>query len=209
MVYKTEQEEFWAGEFGRQYSSRNQGAELGTSKLLQFGHMLRRAPGIASCVELGCNVGLNLAALRKIYPEARLAGYEINDVAAGIAREAKVADIFEGTILDPIEGHYDLSFICCVLIHIDPGEVQKVYDNLYNLSGRYILVNEYYNPSPVTVTYRGTEDRLFKRDFAGELIDRYGLRLLDYGFFYRRDNCMRQLDDSTWFLLEKADRPCP
>jgi hypothetical protein len=64
------------------------------------------------------------------------------------------------------------------------------------------MVCEYYNPVPVAVPYRGNTDRLFKRDFAGEMIDRYGLRLIDYGFVYRRDGYFPQ-DDVTWFLMEK------
>jgi spore coat polysaccharide biosynthesis protein SpsF len=66
-----------------------------------------------------------------------------------------------------------------------------------------ILMGEYYNPSPTAIPYRGHADRLFKRDFAGELLDRFpDLRLIDYGFAYRRDPAFPQ-DDITWFLLEK------
>ena len=54
----------------------------------------------------------------------------------------------------------------------------------------------------MTVNYRGHDNRLFKRDFAGELIDKFGLKLRDYGFLYHRDNYFPQ-DDLTWFLLEK------
>ena len=62
---------------------------------------------------------------------------------------------------------------------------------------------EYYNPTPVEVTYRGNTGKLFKRDFAGELLDKYSdLELVDYGFIYHRDNCFPQ-DDITWFLMEK------
>ena len=51
------------------------------------------------------------------------------------------------------------------------------------------------------VTYRGHTGRLFKRDFAGELLDKYqDLELLDYGFQYHRDYNFPS-DDSTWFLL--------
>jgi hypothetical protein len=50
--------------------------------------------------------------------------------------------------------------------------------------------------------YRGHADRLFKRDFAGDLIEKYGMKLVDYGFVYKRDNWAPQ-DDITWFLLEK------
>jgi hypothetical protein len=65
------------------------------------------------------------------------------------------------------------------------------------------MVCEYYNPAPVIVHYRGHADRLFKRDFAGELMEQWNLRLIDYGFAYRRDKYLPYQDDVTWFLLEK------
>lgn len=90
-----------------------------------------------------------------------------------------------------------------VLIHINPDYLPIVYDKLYETSRRYICVAEYYNPFPVEVLYRGNEEKLFKRDFAGELMDRHSdLVLVDYGFQYHRDNVF-PLDDITWFLLEK------
>ena len=90
-----------------------------------------------------------------------------------------------------------------MLIHIHPDHLTTVYDQLYNSSRKYILMAEYYNPSPVSVNYRGHEDRLFKRDFAGEIMDRYSdLKLIDYGFAYHRDPVWPQ-DDITWFLMEK------
>ena len=67
---------------------------------------------------------------------------------------------------------------------------------------RYVLVAEYYNPAPTSINYRGYGERLFKRDFAGELIDHYELKLIDYGFIYKRDNWAPR-DDMTWFLLDK------
>lgn len=69
-------------------------------------------------------------------------------------------------------------------------------------SHRYIRVAEYYNSSLSSITYRGEQDKLFKRDFAGDLIERYRMKLVDYGFLYKRDNWAPQ-DDITWFLLEK------
>ena len=63
---------------------------------------------------------------------------------------------------------------------------------------------EYYNPSPVTIEYRGEKDKLFKRDFAGEMLDKYqDLKLIKYGFIYKRDTTFPQ-DDITWFLMEKS-----
>jgi len=95
----------------------------------------------------------------------------------------------------------DLVFTKYVLIHINPDMLNKIYENIYNLSKKYILICEYYNPVPTVVNYRGNEEKLFKRDFAGEIIEKYNLKLIDYGFIYKRDLNFPQ-DDMTWFLLE-------
>jgi pseudaminic acid biosynthesis-associated methylase len=80
----------------------------------------------------------------------------------------------------------------------------QVYDKLFGSCGRYFLVADYYNSSLVAIPYRGHTDRLFKRGFAGEIIDRYPqMQLVDYGFAYRSDPNFPQ-DDVTWFLLEKS-----
>ena len=204
MTFKTEQEKFWAGEFGNEYLKRNQGEPLIVSNVVLFSRILQRAPQVKSIVELGCNIGLNLQALQRIDKDFVLRGHEINHTAAQQASQLGIAEIVEGTILDPLPAttQYDLAFTKGVLIHINPEQLDKVYDNLYRLSRRYIVVVEYYNPTPVVVNYRGNTDRLFKRDFAGEMIDKFGLRLLDYGFVYHRDSYFPQ-DDANWFLLEK------
>jgi spore coat polysaccharide biosynthesis protein SpsF len=103
----------------------------------------------------------------------------------------------------PVAETFDLVLVKGVLIHINPDLLPAVYDRLYRSSRRLILVCEYYNPSPVVIPYRGHADRLFKRDFAGEILDTYSdLVLLDYGFAYRRDPAFPQ-DDVTWFLMER------
>ena len=93
-----------------------------------------------------------------------------------------------------------------VLIHISPDYLPHVYDLLFEASNRYICIIEYYNPTPVEMTYRGHRGKLFKRDFAGEILDRYkDLILASYGFVYHRDNNFPQ-DDINWFLLEKMTK---
>ena len=55
-------------------------------------------------------------------------------------------------------------------------------------SKKYILISEYYNPTPVQVTYRGHKNRLYKRDFAGDLLKKFKkIKLVDYGFIYKND----------------------
>lgn len=78
----------------------------------------------------------------------------------------------EASILDvEFKSSFDLTFIKGVLIHINPDRLSDVYERLHRFSNRYICLAEYYNPSPVALLYRGNEERLYKRDFAGEMLD--------------------------------------
>lgn len=203
MSYITEQEAFWAGDFGKNYIERNSSEKLLFSKVAMWSKILRSANSVKSIKELGCNIGLNLLALNKLNPELELSGIEINAEAAKQAKALNVAEITNGTILEKANNDKaDIVFTAGVLIHINPDHLNSVYYNLVNSSNRYIMIAEYYNPSPASINYRGHKERLFKRDFAGELIEQYDLKLVDYGFIYKRDNWAPQ-DDITWFLLEK------
>ena len=94
-------------------------------------------------------------------------------------------------------------FTKTVLIHLDEKDLEKAFKCLYEYSNRYILIAEYYNPVPVTVKYRGHDNKLFKRDFCEDLCKLFpDLKLINYGFVYRNDTFF-PLDDITWFLLEK------
>jgi pseudaminic acid biosynthesis-associated methylase len=203
--YTTQQEQFWAGEFGSEYIERNKGEQLLASNLNFFVKALKQAGKIESCHEFGANIGMKLRALKMLYPNANLTASEINPEASKILTEfVGKQNVYEGSIFDyPISKQFDLSLIKGVLIHINPDMLDIVYQKLYGASKKYILVCEYYNPSPVEINYRGHSDKLFKRDFAGELMDKYSdLVLVDYGFAYRRDPAFPQ-DDITWFLIEK------
>ena len=199
----TEQEHFWAGDFGHEYLNRNTSAQLLTAKIAMWSNILRSTHGVHSIQELGCNVGLNLLALKQLKPELKLSGIEINAEAVKQAASLNVAEIQQGTVLEKMSTPMvDLTFTAGVLIHINPDYLKQVYENLVSQSCRYIVIAEYYNPSRTSVTYRGHQDRLFKCDFSGELMDQYHLKLIDYGFIYHRDNWAPQ-DDITWFLMEK------
>lgn len=160
-TYRTEQEAFWAGDFGTEYIQRNQGDALLASNLAFFSRCLRAARGLASCIEFGANIGMNLKALRLLRPGLDCHAIEINAEAARLLAEViPPANVHQGSILE-----------------FEPRR---------------------------TIRYRGQGDRLFRRDFAGEILDRLAcMRLVDYGFAYRRDPSYPQ-DDATWFLLEKA-----
>lgn len=209
MKFSTEQEAFWAGEFGSQYTSRNDSSAVLGSNLSLFARALRRAGAIESCIEFGANVGLNLRALKVLFPHMTQMGVEINaDAAHTLAAQIGAANVFHCSLADYVPVvKADLSLVKGVLIHINPEMLAATYRMLYEASSRWLLICEYYNPSPVAVQYRGHQGRLFKRDFAGDVLDTFpDLHLVDYGFVYRRDPVFPQ-DDVTWFLLEKLSRP--
>ncbi len=204
-IYKTEQEAFWAGEFGDNYAIRNKGDALIASNLALFTKIFSSASSIRSVIEFGSNIGLNLLAIRQLLPEVDLSAIEINRNAAEQVERIGGVTLYNQSIFDFVPNRQrDFVFIKGVLIHINPEMLPQVYDLLYQTSSRYISLTEYYNPLPVSVLYRGHDDKLFKRDFAGEMLDRYpDLRLVNYGFTYHRDNNF-VFDDETWFLLEKS-----
>lgn len=203
--YTTDQEAFWAGEFGTAYIERNQGDALLASNLDFFAKALRAARGLGSCIEFGANIGMNLKALKLLRPGIEAHAIEINaDAARALGQLLPAERVYHTSILEFAPARtWDLALIKGVLIHIHPDALPQVYDKLVAATHRYLLVAEYYNPAPVAIPYRGHSDRLFKRDFAGEILDRYPqMQLVDYGFAYRRDPNFPQ-DDITWFLLEK------
>jgi pseudaminic acid biosynthesis-associated methylase len=203
--YKTEQEKFWAGDFGSEYISRNRGEQLLAANLNFFSKALAATRALGSCIEFGANIGMNLRALKLLYPAIEARGIEINaEAARQLADVITPANVHHCSILDFEPGaKADLALIKGVLIHLNPDVLDSVYEKLEQATSRYLLVAEYYNPSPVAISYRGHSDRLFKRDFAGEILERHPrFQLVDYGFAYRRDPAFPQ-DDITWFLMEK------
>jgi len=203
--FKTKQESFWAGDFGNEYTVRNKGDQLVASNTALFTKILARTANIRSVIEFGANIGLNLKAISHLLPRAEIAAIEINEKAVRELNDwGGVSELHQKSILDFQPARkWDMALIKAVLIHINPDSLGAAYDVLYRSSGRYICIVEYYNPSPMEITYRGHAGKLFKRDFAGEMLDRFStLRLVDYGFVYHRDPNFPQ-DDCTWFLLEK------
>lgn len=200
---RTEQEAFWAGEFGDAYSQRNVGEAWVQSNRALFSEALYELQ-IDSVLELGANIGLNLRALQSLLPNADLAAVEINESAVRELAETG-CQVHHTSVLDfAPERTFDLVFTKGVLIHVAPEELSRFYDVMYASSGRYIFLAEYFSPRPEMIPYRGEIDRLFRRDFAGELLERFpDLRLLRTGFASRHGR--HPQDDLTWFLMEKGD----
>lgn len=197
---KTDQEVFWEGGFGDEYTDRVV-HPIGP-QLNLFSKILSRTKPIESVFEIGTNRGMNLDAIKSLLPDVQTNGIEINKYALDIAKN-NGHKISQCSVLDymPTEKH-DLVFTRNVLIHINPEYLDIVYQKMFDTSSNYILIDEYFNPTPVTVEYRGNKGQLFKRDFAKELMHKFDLALVDYGFTWKQDPFF-PLDDTNWFLFRK------
>jgi hypothetical protein len=65
-IFQTEQEKFWAGNFGDEYNKRNADKELIAGNLYLFSELFKKMVGIKSLIEFGANIGLNLVAIKKL-----------------------------------------------------------------------------------------------------------------------------------------------
>lgn len=202
----------WEGEFGNQYAERNEGKVASNTAL--FAKILQRTHGITSVLEFGCGTGQNLEAIQTLIRPVDLYGIEINQKAFLRANGLDRMSIgMRDFVADGVPSVWpqtcDLAMTKGVLIHTAPADLPKAYDRLIDHSSKYILIAEYYNPTPVEVMYRGMPAALWKRDFCKEIMDRAAyqhhifLRLIDYGFQYHGDPNFPQ-DDITWFLMEKV-----
>lgn len=201
-----EMEQFWSGEFGTQYIERCKDSSIVSSNIALFSKVLSScSEPVKEIIEYGSNIGLSLLALKSLLPHCEdISAVEIHELAVERCQELiKPKHIYRESILD-FEPDYQRDFVLVkgLLIHIHADMLQKAYEKLYQTSKKYICICEYYNPTPVEVVYHET-GRIYKRDFCGEMMDKYpGLKLVDYGFVYHRDYKFPQ-DDMNWFLLEK------
>ena len=206
MAFNNEQEAFWAGEFGTDYIERNRlSPQVFAATANMWSTILGRMRSVpASVLELGTNIGNNLHVLNMLLPQAQLAGVEINPVAAAEVERWGRAAVFHTSILDfAPERTWDLVFTSGVLIHINPKSLPTVYALMHKAAARYVCVAEYYSPRPEEIPYRGHSNKMYRRDFAGEILDAFpDLGLRGYGFAYHRDPLF-PLGDLTWFLMEK------
>jgi spore coat polysaccharide biosynthesis protein SpsF len=204
----SQQGDLWEGEFGRQYTARNSPTVMSTRAF--FRRALKNADQTPKAVlEFGANKGHNLLAIEHVTNITSTYGVEINPQAAEIL-EANASVVFQMDALNfDITGLVDLVVSKGFLIHINPADLWRMYEIMYNASTRYILIAEYHAATCTPVAYRNLEGYLWRNDFAGQMLNQFNgkLELVDYGFVYHlasRAQADTQ-DDVTWFLMEKSD----
>lgn len=208
-ITMTEQLIFWLNEFGHEYMERNLPDKLKIAALTKaWARILNILPTneINSILEVGCNVGLNLQAL-KLLTHAKLYGVEpfakaLNKCVENDILSPENAFVSSADLLDMFQDNQvDLVFTSGVLIHIATNDLKRATDNLIRVAKKYIVCIEYFSDREEEIAYRGHRQVLFKRDYGAFYLDNYNcLKLKDYGFFWKRATL---LDNATWWLFEK------
>lgn len=208
----TEQEKAWSGEFGREYTERNnlsvqQADEIsknrfGITRTEMNSEFIGQMSRQIKILEVGSNIGNQLMILQNMGFQ-HLYGIELQWDAVEIARErTKNINIIQGSAFDiPFKDKYfDLVFTSGVLIHIAPSDIGKILKEIYRCTTRYIWGNEYFAEKYTEINYRGHENLLWKTNFAKLYLDAFNdLRLVKEKRFKYSDS----ENEDCMFLLEK------
>lgn len=193
MDIEHEHELWWASEFGDAYTERNQ---VDPAERLPFWRSIISKTQPDGVLEVGCNRGHNLLAIRECKPDARLIGIDVNEKALMEASEAGIESAFNMPAIEAGVCFWeiaDLSFTCGVLIHIPPAKLNETMASILLTSKKYVLAVEYDDTEEVEVEYRGFSDRLWRRPY-GKLYEDLGCRLIESGPAEGFDQC-------TYWLL--------
>jgi pseudaminic acid biosynthesis-associated methylase len=212
---KTEQEQKWANEFGNEYIDRNPKniQELDNIYIKSFGitrtslnkEFLLDLSRDIKILEVGCNVGAQLTGLQELGFED-LTGIEISKKATEQAKQnTKNINFLNASALNlPFKDNsFDLTFTAGVLIHINPRDLNKVIDEIYRTSKKYIWGWEYFSEECQEIEYRGNKNMLWKNNFMQLFLDRHrDLKII-------KQKKVKYLDSKNqdhMFLLEKANK---
>lgn len=199
-MIQTAQLALWRSQFGAQYTDRNDVAK--PERIVAWQRLL---DGIVPerAIEVGCNVGWNLAYLRELGVK-ELYAVEPQPYAVERARARNPEfNVLCGTAFDlPFkDGFADLAFTSGVLIHIAPADLAKAMAEIYRVSRRYIVAIEYDWATEEEIQYRDKTDSLWKRPHGQIWQERYPalkkLRQLELAPIDGYDNCTAHLFEKT------------
>lgn len=192
----TETAQFWAGDFGKEYTDRNR---VRWQDRIAFWRRIIESTQAQSVLDVGTNAGWNMLAIRDVDPEIIMSGVDVNQNAIAEA-QGQGFDVLEGRA-DQIGELFgpnvcDLAVTSGVLIHIAPKDLQASMQAIVDASNRWVLAIEYESPQEKEITYRGNAGRLWSRPF-GKLYEQMGLSLVEHGPAEGFDQC-------NFWLLEKT-----
>ena len=99
-MYKTRQEKFWQGDFGDNYFYRNKNKFLIKNNFFLIEKIFSKPFQIKSLIEFGCNIGLNIIALKKIFNLNFITAVEINKKACSQIKNVKKLNVINDSIIN-------------------------------------------------------------------------------------------------------------
>jgi hypothetical protein len=183
--------ENWAGQFGDDYTTRNE--KVDWQKRMTLWRWLLTRTGAVSVYENGCNIGPNMNAIRRLCPDVRLIGSDVNQKACTRAAHGGHS-VYHLHDFRQIPGMFDLTFTAGVLIHVEPEHLKEHMQGLIDKSYQWVLAIEYAADVETEISYRDGA-RCWKRPY-GQLYEELGLRIDDQGDASGFDRC-------TYWLMEK------
>jgi len=175
----------WSGDFGKQYTQRNDLTPADMDQLYRDHYGVSRSelnheflnplPRDLRILEVGANVGVQLALLQKA-GFTDLTGIELQwyGVEEG-KKNTHGINLMQGSAFDlPFKDDwFDLVFTSGVLIHIHPDDLPTVMDEVVRCSRGYIWGMEYYAPAHTEIPYRDERNLMWKGDFARLYLERF------------------------------------
>jgi pseudaminic acid biosynthesis-associated methylase len=211
---KNEQELFWQGSFGNKYIQRNK-----FNKIQDFNDFYIKRYGLTReqinkrflkninvnkpVLEVGCNIGNQLIALQNIGFK-NLFGVDINKKSLIEAKKNTNINFLESSAFDlPFKDNYfNLVFTNNVLIHIKPSNLDKIFNEIYRVSDKFIMGFEYYNKSLINIKYRNHKNRLWKGDYSNMFLKKFSNLKIIKEKIYKCHDENKDIYDKM-FLLKK------
>lgn len=175
---KTEQTNFWEGNFGKEYTDRNNYTHEGLNNYykINYGYtkddmneeFLSKLDRDTKILEVGCNIGMQLNALQKM-GFTNLSGIELQEYAVVKSKSlTKGINIIQasGFEIPFADNSFDLVYTHGVLIHINPNDLTKIMSEMNRVSSKYIWGFEYYDDSVKQINYRGHDGFMWKGDYC-------------------------------------------
>ncbi|HEU0111135.1 MAG TPA: pseudaminic acid biosynthesis-associated methylase [Flavisolibacter sp.] len=177
---KTQQERFWDGEFGKEYTNRNKWNSdeewdkiyldtWGETKLEINNKVMADLPRDIKILEVGCNYGAQLRGFQRM-GFTNLFGVELQPYAVEESKKTYTGlNIITGSGFDiPFkDGFFDLVCTNGVLIHISPNDHFSFMKEIYRCTNKYIMGWEYYDKELRELNYRNNQGFMWKADYSG------------------------------------------
>jgi pseudaminic acid biosynthesis-associated methylase len=200
-VHGMSNEMIWAGEFGKEYTDRNEMFPYASRH--RFFKSILDDNIIKSVLEVGCNTGFNLGMMKTWIPSPHnVWGCDINDYNVQAVRQ-RWTDIqccyASGFDLPFKDDYFDLVFTSGVLIHQKPTEVESMMQEIIRVSGKYVMAIEYFEEIFREIDYRGGKGTAFCGPYGDVYEKRYGLKPIASGLLEKDDG----FDECTFWLFKK------